>query len=186
MKHSPASPNRDDVPASRALPLEGTARSLSQLSGVFLLLSSCCRWSIAPRRVMFLRRWAFAPGLSRCAAGQGEMFRVSSEMKSHPLMIFSRPCGGMSLTPIIVCPFHSTLKGEFSSGQPHKQLSPKHFSSAPPKMASVLLSEAVCIDMAELLILCGTAHTPYRCLLREPPTGLSFGDEIHLTTCLPL
>lgn len=156
MKHSSASPNRADVPASRALPLEGTARSMSQLSGVFLLLSSCCCRSIAPGRVMFLWRWAFAPGLSRCAAGQGEVFEVSSKMKSHPLVIYSWPCWGMSLIPIMVCLFHGSLKGEVSSGQPHKQLSPKHLSFVPPKMASVLISEAVCIDMAESCLFCVT------------------------------
>lgn len=79
MKHSPASPNRSDIPASRALAFRGAARSLSQ----------ALQRSVSPRVVMLLIRSSskgaiplevnlqHALGLSGCAVGWGETCKVS-------------------------------------------------------------------------------------------------------------
>lgn len=80
MKHSPASPNRSDILASRALAFRGAARSLSQ----------ALQRSVSPRVVMLLPirssskgaiplevNLRHALGLSGCAVGWGETCKVS-------------------------------------------------------------------------------------------------------------
>lgn len=125
MKHSATSQACSDIPSCGGLPFKGTAKSL--------LCSS-------QQRIHF---WRY-PDVWWVRAGCAKSYwRWSQIFLWLPAGLWLRNVPNSHNSGL----FHGTLKGELSSGWPHKLLSHKHFSSASPEV--VLISEATCFDMAE-------------------------------------